>query len=39
MFVNRALGATPKAGAALDPTDPGTVELISNLFLEASKFH
>lgn len=39
LFVKRALGRDNKPGAALDPTDPSTVELVNNLFLEASKFH
>lgn len=38
-FVNRAVGRDNKPRAALDPTDPSTVELVSNLFLEASRFH
>lgn len=38
-FVNRALGRDNGGKPALDPTDPSTVELINNLFLEASRFH
>lgn len=39
LFLRRAQGKEEKPRPAMDPTDPTTVELISNLFMEASRFH
>lgn len=40
VFKDRALGFKPnQPRPAMDPTDPKTIELLSDLTLQASKFH